>query len=198
MTERLELRLLGPMTICITGKPVHGIASAKARAMLAYLAIARRPVPRGVLAGLLWSDASEEDARRNLRVEILKLRRHLSTYLEISYQDIALNDYCWADVHEFEAVLATVRAHDIGTRVAEFQAAANLYRADFLMDFIVHSAPLFEEWLILERERYRRAAIQLFDVLIEEYIRSDNFESGILTANRLIAIDSWRRKATAA
>ncbi len=66
------------------------------------------------------------------------------------------------------------------------------------MDFIVHSAPLFEEWLILERERYRRAAIQLFDVLIEEYIRTKNFESGILTANRLIAIDSWREKVTAA
>jgi DNA-binding SARP family transcriptional activator/predicted ATPase len=195
MTERLELHLLGPMTIGIAGRPVTGIASAKARAMLAYLAIARRPVSRGVLAGLLWSDTSEEDARRNLRVEILKLRQHLSGYLEISHQDVTLNDSCWADAHDFEAALAAVRASDASTRAVEIQTAANLYRGDFLQDFIVRSAPLFEEWLILERERFHQAAVQLLDRLIEVHIQSGSFQSGIGAARRLIAIDSWREKS---
>lgn len=195
MTERLELHLLGPLKISIGGTPVTGPASAKARALLAYLAIAHRPVPRGMLAGLLWSDAPEEDARRNLRVEIQKLRQHLSAYLETSYQDIALNGHCWTDVHDFEATLAAMRAGGAGVRVAELQAAANLYRGDFMQDFIVRSAPLFEEWLILERERYRQVAIQLLDRLIEEYIQSGSLESGIQAANRLIAIDSWREKS---
>ena len=119
----------------------------------------------------------------------------LSAYLETSHQDLALNDNCWADVHNFEAVLAAVHAGDAGARVAEFQAAITLYRGDFLQDFVVRSAPLFEEWLVLERERFRQAAVQLLDWLIEVYIQSDSLQSGIGAANRLIAIDSWREKS---
>lgn len=195
MIERLELHLLGPMKIGIAGKPVLGIVSAKARALLAYLAITRRPVARGVLAGLLWSDSPEEDARRNLRVEIQKLRQHLSTYLEINHHDIALNSNCWSDAHDFEAALVSMRAGHFSESVAELQNAVNLYRGDFLQDFAVRSAPLFEEWLLLERERYRQSAIQLLDHLIEKNIESGSIENGIQAANHLIAIDAWREKS---
>lgn len=195
MAERLEIRLLGPMKTSIAGNPVTGIVSAKARGLLAYLAIARRPVSRGVLAGLLWSDAPEEDARRNLRVEIQKLRLRLSAHLQTSHLDMALKDPYWTDAHEFEAALAAARSGNGGAHVADLQAAADLYRGDFLQDFSVRSAPLFEEWLLLERERYRQTAIQLMDRLVEGYVQLGNHEKGIQAAYRLIAIDTWREKS---
>lgn len=192
MTERLEFYLLGRLTICIGGIPVTILSSAKARALLAYLSAIRRPVPRSVMAGLLWSDLPEEDARRNLRVEIQKIRQHLSGFLEFSHQELALNDRCWADVDEFESIMGRQSTH-LG--LSELEAALDLYRGEFLQDFSVRSAPLFEEWLLLERERYRQSAIQLMDSLIETYIQSGKHDSGIQVAKRMIAIDPWREKS---
>ena len=54
----LRVRLLGPMTITVEGRPV-AIAARKARALLGYLALREGiKVGRGVLTGLLWGDRS--------------------------------------------------------------------------------------------------------------------------------------------
>jgi DNA-binding SARP family transcriptional activator len=64
----MEINLLGHLTVRDdTGRPV-ALRTAKARAVLGILALARGArVPRGKLAGLLWDRFGEEDARANLR-----------------------------------------------------------------------------------------------------------------------------------
>ena len=52
----LRIRLLGPMTVTLDGRPV-AIAAKKARALLGYLALREgSEVARGVLTGLLWGE----------------------------------------------------------------------------------------------------------------------------------------------
>ncbi|MFZ6021490.1 MAG: tetratricopeptide repeat protein [Chloroflexota bacterium] len=193
----LELLLLGPLQISIAGRPVLGLVSLKAKALLAYLATERRPVPRSTLAGLLWSDLPEEDARRNLRVEISKLRRFLAPYLVLTHHEALFKPdaSCLVDLYEFQKHLAAASKHLPAFTPEQFQKVVNLYRDDFLSGMQVRAAPLFEEWLVLERERQRQAALTLLDRLVETAIQQGDWENGLLAARKSISIDSWREQS---
>jgi DNA-binding SARP family transcriptional activator len=63
----LEIRLLGQFNLRQDGVPIE-LPSRPARTLLAYLVLTlgiRHPRER--LAGLLWPDSSESNARKNLR-----------------------------------------------------------------------------------------------------------------------------------
>jgi DNA-binding SARP family transcriptional activator len=66
------------------GGPLVELASAKARALLIYLAVTGTARARPALAGLLWSDLTEEAARTNLRLVLTKLRRALPDHMDIT------------------------------------------------------------------------------------------------------------------
>lgn len=190
----LELLLLGPLKISIEEKPVSNLVSLKAKALLAYLAVERRPVPRSTLAGLLWSDLPEQEARRNLRVEISKLRRALDPYLSFTHQDGMLKPGASirADLYEFEETLAALQGRASNISLSQLARGSGLYRADFLSGLQVRGAPLFEEWLALERERLRQAAVALLDRLVELAIQQKDWASGLSAARQSLAIDNWR------
>ena len=56
MTAELNLALLGKLEIQQNDRPIAGLASAKAQALLCYLAVTGRAHFRTSLAGLLWGD----------------------------------------------------------------------------------------------------------------------------------------------
>ena len=78
MTAELTLRLHGPFGASMSdGKDCSGL-SRRGQAMLAYLS--RQPdmrAERGLLASVLWSDRSEEQARASLRQELSVMRKAL-------------------------------------------------------------------------------------------------------------------------
>jgi len=64
----LSIALLGTIHVTLDGEPVTDFKSDKVRALLAYLAVeADRTHRRDALAGLLWPEQSNRDARSNLR-----------------------------------------------------------------------------------------------------------------------------------
>jgi DNA-binding SARP family transcriptional activator len=63
MEQGLRLRVLGATELTVDGRPVAGLASAKATALLVHLAVTGTARSRSALAGLLWSDLPEETAR---------------------------------------------------------------------------------------------------------------------------------------
>ena len=83
MGEQLRVGVLGGLHLTVGGRPLVGLASAKARALLVYLAVTGTPQSRSALAGLLWSDLPEEAARTNLRLVLTKLRRALPGHVEV-------------------------------------------------------------------------------------------------------------------
>lgn len=190
----VELRLLGSFQLTLHGKPLSGLVSGKAKALLAYLALEGGMCERSRLAGLLWSDLSEEDARRNLRVEIAKLRHWLEPYLQITHTQVGLNpgNPLWLDVRLFEEQAARLASLPIGQRVASAQAAAEVYRGELLSGFQVRAAPLFEEWLVIRRERLRQVALDTLDALMLAAERQQDWKSGLLAARQSLAIDPWR------
>src|SRR3954453_134558 len=114
MDVQLHLELLGAVRIARGGVRMQFVTS-KAAALLCYLAVTGQPHSRGSLAALLWSEQSELDARRNLRVVLSNLRQLAAPHLVITRETIAfdrVSNY-WLDVEVVEAALQDAARHDI-------------------------------------------------------------------------------------
>src|SRR6516165_3551308 len=144
----LTIGLLGALVIesddCRLGK-----VPKKARALLGYLAAqGGRSVSRERLADLLWPYQGSEQARHSLRNCLLELRKALgpsaARYLAADFANCRIAEVT-VDLDRFEELSRSRNR-------SELQAAAELYRGEFLADFDLDSEP-FQEWLAAERDR---------------------------------------------
>jgi len=143
----LLINLLGPLVI---EHNHHGLGKLprKARALMAYLAAQEgSPVSRERLADLLWPYQGSEQARHSLRNCLLELRKALGP--EAGQHLLAEFAVCrLQDVEtDLERLVRLSRSRERG----ELALAAELYRGEFLSDFILDSEP-FQEWLVAERD----------------------------------------------
>jgi DNA-binding SARP family transcriptional activator/TolB-like protein/tetratricopeptide (TPR) repeat protein len=155
-----SLKLLGGVALEGSAGPVTGRAAHKRRlALLAILAVARRPVGRERLIGYLWPDHPAEKARHLLSESLYVLRKELGEDALLSAgDDVALVAQTVAsDVAAFEAAL----------EAGELERAAALYQGPFLDGFYVADAPEFERWADGERDRLGRAYARALERLGE-------------------------------
>ena len=97
----LEIRLLGQFKVTAGNQPV-GISSRPAQSLLAYLAItAGIAHRREKLAGMLWPDIPEIDARRNLRRALWQVRKATGDLTPIHADELSIafaeSDTVWGD-----------------------------------------------------------------------------------------------------
>ncbi len=205
----LALSLLGPFQATLDGTPVTAFESDKVRALLAYLAVeGNRPQRRETLAGLLWPDMSERDARTNLRHVLANLRTALNDrdteqpFLLTSRQTIQFNgesDYR-LDVKAFsDAITATVvhqhtTLEACETCIARLREAATLYNGDFLAGFSLDS-DLFEEWTTVQRERLHIQALDVLDHLATYHKQRGDYAEVVRYAQRQVELEPWRESA---
>ncbi|HSD82179.1 MAG TPA: AAA family ATPase, partial [Solirubrobacteraceae bacterium] len=106
----LEVRLLGGLSAVVDGRPVELPADARARELLARLALSPAPQSRSVLAGRLRPDVPEDSARKTLRNALYELRRALGPAgrdaVVVTGQHVGLSDAVRVDVREFRRRLA--------------------------------------------------------------------------------------------
>ncbi|WP_420642334.1 BTAD domain-containing putative transcriptional regulator [Candidatus Leptofilum sp.] len=189
MTKVLKLALLGPLQISIDDEPLIGLDSGKARALLCYLAVSGRSHSRHALANLLWGELPDSDARRNLRGELLKLRRHLEPYLQISHQTVALNPGAtvWMDTAVFQQSFRNGEHED-----ADWQTAVQLCRGEFLQEFYIRQAPDFDNWLQAQRSFFHNQAIMAYHAWASQLLGQGNYTEGIAITRRLLTLESTR------
>ena len=76
--SHLRLSLFAGFDATLDGQPITAFGTDKARALLAYLAVAApRAQRRSDLAALLWPEATDAQAAHNLSQTLLRLRRAL-------------------------------------------------------------------------------------------------------------------------
>lgn len=183
MSYSLSLYLLGKFRVEHNGQPLTNLTSLKGQALLAYLAIIRQPRSRSALAGLLWGELEEKIARSNLRTTLSKVQKIVPDSLIVTRQTIAFNpDQHWLDIALLEQVAAN------GEDLAK---AAALYQDELLADLQVPDALAFEEWLLVERERYRQLALSVLVQLTKQTLATGRLVEGIAAARRLLEIEPW-------
>jgi DNA-binding SARP family transcriptional activator len=191
----LQISLFGGLTIGQNGEPVTGFVSNKALALLVYLAVTRCTHQRNALAGLLWGEMAEADARNNLRQALSNLRKLVRPHIIVTRTTAAFHrDAPYSlDVEQFERHLGDSETAQDPT--VALQAAVSLYRGDFLAGFYLRDAPAFEEWVLVHQERYRSLALHALHTLTEHYLCHREYGRAINTATHLLALDSWREEA---
>ena len=178
---RTELRLFGGAVLTGDQGPVKGRSAQRRRlALLALLAVARRPVSRDKVIAYLWPERDTDSARRLLSESLYVLRKALGEDAILTVgDDLQLNaGVVWTDCTAFEDALGR------GDR----EQAAGLYSGDFLDGFFISDAAEFSQWADVERERYARAHKEALEVLAKEALDSGDGRA---------AVGWWRGRAAA-
>ena len=189
--QELRVRVLGAAELAVGGRPLIQLASAKATALLFYLAVTGTGHSRTALAGLLWSDLPEPTARANLRLVLTKLRRVLPEHLEVTRQTVRLagRHPVWVDAVQVGRLAAAELDGD------ELLAAVRLCRGDLLDGFGVPGAPVFDEWLTGRRAAVRADMLTLMDRAVQWARGRPEPVTGVEVARRMLELERLHEEA---
>ena len=166
-TPAIHVRMLGRLTIWRRGSPLTLPASRKVRALVAYLALAPRPMTRSQLCELLWDVPN--DPRGELRWSLSKVRtlvdergrRRVQTRGDTVWLDLA---DCLVDAIE----VGRAARGGIETLPPDRQRAlAALFTGDFLEGLEIGRSPVFDGWLTAQRRRFRGCHAALLEHLVK-------------------------------
>ena len=205
----LSIALLGTIHVTLDGEPVTDFKSDKVRALLAYLAVeADRTHRRDALAGLLWPEQSNRDARSNLRYTLYDLRKVIDDhtakppFLLVTRNTIRFNtasDHS-LDVAALARRIAGSRDHsfdDEGAKAAHrnLQSTLELYRGPFLAGFSVSDCPAFEEWALFKREQIDHQVADALHRLATIHERRGAYVQAQACVRRHLELEPWNEGA---
>src|SRR6266567_1928010 len=188
----LYLRLLGDFSLLYSDQQVTSLNTTRLRSLLAYLVLQRDvPQQRQHLAFLFWPDATEAQARNNLRQLLHQLRQALPDALHFLSADT--HQLHWhpvtpfhLDVAAFEQALtladSATQRNDQHALQDALEQADGLYRGDLLPG-------CYDEWILPERDRLRQRHLQVLEHLMRLFEAQGDTITAIRYAQRLLGLD---------
>ncbi len=183
----LEVRLLGQFDVQRDSIRLV-LPSRHAQSLFAYLVLtAGTSHRREKLAGLFWPDSTEENARRNLRQELWRVRKVVEPrgpglptlpYLLVDEIHLTFNprsEY-WLDV------AALGQPNLVHASVQELIDEVALYRGELLPGF-------YEEWVLVERERVRALFEQKINRLLVLLVEEKRWDAVLEWGERWIHLE---------
>ncbi|MBP0590839.1 alpha/beta fold hydrolase [Paraburkholderia sp. LEh10] len=176
-----SVRTLGFPEIRQDGGPCP-LALRKGLALLVYLAEAKGPVGRDVVAAMLWPDSGEDVVRARLRRLMYRLQIALGDDVLIADRSTVR----WSSAIDLQVDSQLFeQACDRG----EFERACREYSADFLDGFSPGDCPQFEEWAFFRREALRGRAIQALERVVHDEHAAGSYTAAAAHAGRLVELD---------
>lgn len=176
-----QVRLLGQFDLRADGKRVL-VPSRSGQSLFAYLVLnTGTEHRREKLAGMIWPDVSDDVARKNLRQELWRIRKAITTQSpsdgDALYADELLVAFqappqFWLDVEQLE------RAPD---EIDGLLNAISLYRGELLPGF-------YDEWVILERDRVQAIFEARCGLALEKLTQAQQWKQVNEWAERWIAL----------
>jgi DNA-binding SARP family transcriptional activator len=187
MTDTVHIAVLGGLRIRSTQPALE--LRGQAAELLGLLAVERAQGgdgDRDRLAGLLWPDIGQAEARRRLAVALFRLRKTLGPLgfiLQISPDTATLRDVT-VDAEAFEAEVAGADPPRLG-------AILETYQGDLLESFSA-------EWLNAPRARWRAACLAALPRLVAELDTVGDSDQALAWARRWQALEPLDDAACAA
>ncbi|MSP12273.1 MAG: hypothetical protein EXR62_04860 [Chloroflexi bacterium] len=187
----IQLFFLGLPHIVQDKRPVVAL-TAKATALLAYLAMLRAPASRDHLMALLWPESSVEAARKNMRNTLWHIRKVTGDgIIQVDEDRLSLSDGVWVDAREFEQLVYTnPLANGKAAPAESLQTAVDLYGGPFLDTLKLAGAPEFEIWLASEQERLGQLYLHTLTALINTRQAAGDWHQMITLARQALAYDN--------
>lgn len=176
----MRIHLLGAPRFEVHGDRWRFVAPPRTIPLLAYLIVAKRPVPRETAAAAIWPDVDDTEARANLRRHLHHLQRALPSdcgpWIATGTEGICWNESAaWIDVASFEA------AHEGG----DCAAATEIYGGGFLEGYC-------DDWILAHRERLCGAYLDDLTQLLARARSSRDHNAAVGYAQRILDLDEWR------
>ena len=214
---RLILRLLGTPEVSHAEKAL-AFQTRKVLALLAYLAVQPgNPHSRGQkITALLWPKrVVKKRGRASLRRALASLRDTLDevshgrssnqplqlSHVLVDHETLRFNTAsdCEVDIQILQTAFSLTRrsSANLRTHLTQLQVAASSYRGNFLEGLMLPDAPDFDDWLLLQREGWRRQANTVFDHLSQLQADGGELENALDTASQWITHDLLNETAHA-
>ena len=153
-----------------------------AQRLLAFVALHDCPLRRAYVAGTLWADVAEERATASLRSALWRLHRSGHRLIVTSGSHLSLATDVEVDVR---------RVSQQARRLIDGSAAVEGERppgGELLPGW-------YEDWVLLERERFRQLVLHAFEALTERRLALGEFGSALEGALALVHYDPLRESA---
>ena len=189
----LTVTLFGGFEIRGAAGARYDLPGQKERALLAVFALSpAADYSRDWLAGLLWSERENSQARDSLKHAIARLRHCFEpagiAVIRADRNSVGVNAAAMQiDVVEFENTLKE-------TSIESDARALGLYRGEFLEGISIRD-PAFEDWLRIERQRLRNLAEAAATRLMQGALLAGSGERADFAAQRLLSLDPLREDA---
>ena len=119
----------------------------QAQRVLAYLAVARRPQPRQLLAERLWTDVPNERCQASLRTALWRIRQADRSLVQSNRTTVDLDPRVHVDLHDtLDQAHRLLSAH---SGEVDVDLRTDSLRSDLLPDWD-------EDWVLVEREQFRQ------------------------------------------
>jgi DNA-binding SARP family transcriptional activator len=170
---RAQLRLLNAFEVLAEGVAVS--LPLGAQRLIAFVALHERPVQRAYVAGMLWLDTPDARAAANLRSMLWRIQKRAPGLIDARGHDLRLAQEVEVDVRVAER-LARRELDPDADEAGTLDPAP--FAADLLPDW-------YDDWVLLERERFRQLRLRALEALCERRLRSgqinEALEAGLLS-----------------
>lgn len=189
----VQIRLLGPVRVAVSGGPVATGLRRISKALLAYLALHPEGVTRDQGIEALWPDRDPEAGTTMFHTAVNNVRKTLRaatglgepmfiTYIDSRYHlDPHLTDVdLW---HVLDALNTASTTENDTEKIDALRRVADLYTGE-LADDVTY------EWAELERERFRRAATDAL-VSLARLLHADHPDQALAALEQAVSHDVY-------
>ena len=197
-----KISCFGKFDIEQSGCHIELKVAPKAQELLCYIIIhQQQPFPREALSEILWENHPPRKSRKYLRQAIWQLQsslklhgNHIYSLILVDPKWVCFNSdaNCSVDVRDFERVFNQINilhVHDMQNSDFDLvQDALKLYKGNFLEGW-------YQEWCIVERERYQRMYLVMLDKIIQYCEINQKYDVGLVYGARILCMDRASERA---
>jgi DNA-binding SARP family transcriptional activator len=159
---------------------------ASAQRVIAFVALHDHPLLRVHVAGTLWLETPEDRACANLRSALWRLHKPGYELVRSTHRELCLAPVVTVDYRETTALAHRLLTDDHADTDVDIDEAALC--ADLLPDW-------YEDWLFIERERFRQLRLNALEALCEQRMAAGRFRHALGAALAAVAAEPLRESA---
>lgn len=181
--------VLGGFSLTAQGVGAVHVPSGAQR-VLGYLALNGVGQRRDILAGRLWSTATQDRAHANLRTAVWKVRQLLPEVIDCRRDSVGLQPGVTVDYVAMTRLAGRLLHRDLSSKEL-LDVPSDLLAAELLPGWD-------DDWLLIDRERHRQLRMHALETLSNQLTDAGEYALAIQSAYAAIAIEPLGESATRA